>query len=187
MSSLQTPFPANLTISVMFQDEALLNEVKALFEEKYGAIDMVSPYYNFSDISEYYDPEMGRDIRKVVFSFKNLLPRDEIRFVKIFADEIEHRYLKEDGSRLINIDPGLVSLENFILTTGKNFTHRIYLGDGVFAEVTLQFSKTDIKELPWSYKDYLFEPAKSFLLKIRENYRGKLGEYKRLLKDGKIQ
>lgn len=173
MSELVEPVKANLTISVMFRDEALLEETRAVLEKKYGETDAVSKVYDFSSISPYYDPEMGSDIKKIVFSFKEPVPRDILKDVKLFCVELE-KERSLDGNRLVNLDPGLVTLENFILATGKNYSHRIYLGSGVFAEVTLMFGKKNaVKELPWSYRDYLYEPARSFLLEVRELYRAK--------------
>ena len=173
MSELTEPVKANLTISVMFRDSSLLEETRGFLEKKYGVIDAVSEVYDFSSISPYYDPEMGNDIKKIVFSFKEPVSRDMLKDVKLFCVELEKKY-SENGNRLVNLDPGLVTLENFILATGKNYSHRIYLGSGVFAEVTLMFGKKNvIKELPWSYRDYLYEPARSFLLEVRELYRAK--------------
>jgi hypothetical protein len=173
MSELIEPVKANLTISVMFRDAALLAEIKDILEKKYGETDAVSEVYDFSSISPYYDPEMGSDIKKIVFSFKEPVSRDSLKDVKLFCVELE-KERSVDGNRLVNLDPGLVTLENFILATGKNYSHRIYLGSGVFAEVTLMFGKKNvIKELPWSYRDYLYEPARSFLLEVRELYRAK--------------
>ncbi len=173
MSELSEPVKANLTISVMFRDHGLLAKIRKLLEKKYGEIDAVSEVYSFSAISPYYDPEMGEGINKIVFSFKELVPREILADVKLFCVKTEKKYSKE-GNRLVNLDPGLVTLENFILATGKNYSHRIYLKKGVFAEVTLLFGKKDaIKELPWTYRDYLYEPARSFLLETRGLYRVK--------------
>ncbi|MBO4699267.1 DUF4416 family protein [bacterium] len=173
MSELTNPTEANLTVSVMFRDENLLAEIRTILEKKYGKIDAVSEAYNFSSISPYYDPEMGEDIKKIIFSFKKTVPRDILANVKLFCVKIERKY-SSSGKRLVNLDPGLLTLENFILATGKNYSHRIYLKKGVFAEVTLMFGKKNvIKELPWTYRDYLYEPARSFLLAVREIYREK--------------
>lgn len=173
MSELTEPLKANLTISVMFRDEKLLAEIRRILEKKYGEIDAVSETYSFSSISPYYDPEMGENINKIIFSFKNPVSRDILANVKLFCVKTEQKY-SQNGKRLVNLDPGLLTLENFILATGKNYSHRIYLKKGVFAEVTLMFGKKNvIKELSWTYRDYLYEPARSFLLSVREIYREK--------------
>lgn len=173
MSELSVPVKANLTVSVMFRNRDLLEKIKNDLIEKYGEIDHVSPEYSFSQISPYYDPEMGEGIYKIIYSFKKTVDRSFLKNVKIHCVELEKEHT-EDGNRMINLDPGLLTLENFILATGKNYSHRIYLGEGVFAEVTLMFGKKNvIRELPWTYRDYLFEPARSFLLELREHYRKK--------------
>lgn len=173
MSELSIPVEVNLTVSVMYKDELLLAAVKDILESLYGKIDLISESYSFSEISPYYDPEMGEGIRKIIFSFEKTVDRSVLADVKIECVKIEKKY-SDNGSRKLNLDPGLISLENFILATGKNYSHRIYLKNGVFAEVTLMFGKkTLIKELPWTYRDYMYEPARSFLLEIRENYRKK--------------
>lgn len=171
MSILQTPVNANLIVALMYKDEKLLKSVVSDLEHLYGVVDATSPCYSFSDISPYYDPEMGTGIKKVICSFKNTVNRDELSTIKLKCVDIEEKH-SVNGARQINLDPGILSLENFILATGKNFSHRIYLGKGVFAEVTLMFGKKNqIKELPWTYRDYLFEPARTFLLETREKYR----------------
>lgn len=180
MSIAKEPSKGNLTISVMFRDWDILAQARTLFTDKFGPIDMESPAYGFSEISPYYDAEMGAGVKKIICSFRELIYRDMVRDAKLFAIDLERKFSKNDA-RLVNIDPGMITLENFLLTTGKNFSHRVYLGAGVFAEVTLMFSKENaIKELPWTYRDYLLEPARSFLLEARENYRDKLKEIKRI-------
>ena len=113
----------------------------------------------------------------LAFGFYDSIRRErELRkkLIAAFGAPVKDKMYAESGSRSVNLDPGLLSLENFILATGKNYSHRIYLRDGVFAEVTLIFGKKGvIRELPWSYRDYLLEPARSFLLTVRELYRKK--------------
>jgi len=173
LSNLKIPKPANLTIGIMYKSDGDLSKTINALILKYGGIDFKSEPFNFSEISEYYDPEMGSGIKKIIISFRNLIQRELIKDVKLFSIMLEQKFTK-GGNRFVNIDPGLVSLENFILTTGKNFSHRVYLEDGVFAEVTLSFSKNDINIFPWTYKDYQMKPARSALIKIRENYKDKL-------------
>lgn len=173
MSELSRPLPANLTIAVMFTTDNEPAKIKQILEDLYGRIDNVSEVFSFSEISPYYDPEMGSGIKKVIYSFEKPVERDFLITVKIDCDRIEKDF-SVNGKRTVNLDPGLISLENFILSTGKNYSHRIYLGQGVYGEVTLMFGKKgEIKELPWTYRDYLYQPAKDFLLATRELYRKK--------------
>ena len=97
--------------------------------------------------------------------------------VKKITDGIEKEYSDENNNRKINIDPAILTLENFILVTNKNFTHRIYLKDGVFADLTLIYKKKKgYTELEWTYADYSSDETKKFLNKIRELFYNRLIE-----------
>jgi hypothetical protein len=87
--------------------------------------------------------------------------------IKPITNRVEKQFLDPQGGRRINIDPGLLSMENLVLATGKNFTHRIYLQKGIFAEVTLLFQKGKFVTLPWTYPDYASEETTAILSHIR--------------------
>ena len=76
--------------------------------------------------------------------------------------------------RPLNLDPGYLVLGKFILATTKDQGHRIYLSDGIFAEVTLQFRGRAFEPWPWTYADYKTEVVKTFLLTARDYYRSRL-------------
>lgn len=174
MAPLKRPAPANLTCSVAYRDAASCEEALALLEKAYGPRDAESEPYDFSSISSHYDNEMGGPVMKRIVSFDRLFPREGLAAVKLQATSIEQRFAVE-GNRRINLDPGLLTMENFVLATAKNHSHRIYLGDGIFAEVTLLFTRhATIQGLPWTYRDYLRDPAAAFLLSLRDRYKRKL-------------
>ncbi|HSA33824.1 MAG TPA: DUF4416 family protein [bacterium] len=176
MALLKRPAPANLTCSVTYRDAALYEEAVALLEQVHGPRDTESDPYDFSAISDHYDTEMGGAVMKRIVSFERLLPREHLAEVKRRVTELEQRFAVE-GHRRVNLDPGLLTMENFVLATAKNHSHRIYLGDGVFAEVTLLFTRhATIQGLPWTYRDYLRDPAAAFLLSLRDRYKKKLAE-----------
>lgn len=81
----------------------------------------------------------------------------------------------------MNLDPGLVTPENFILATGKNFSHRIYLRDGVFADLTLVYRKGEYRALPWTYPDYASREIRDLLKGVRAEFlaRGETGGARR--------
>ncbi|MFW6216734.1 MAG: DUF4416 family protein, partial [Desulfohalobiaceae bacterium] len=79
-----------------------------------------------------------------------------------------------DANRLFNLDPGYLTLEQLVLATGKNFTHRIYLDQGVFADLTLVYSKAGWQTLPWTYPDYAGRLLQDILNQLRQRYKQKL-------------
>jgi hypothetical protein len=77
---------------------------------------------------------------------------------------------------MVNIDPGYMVLPRFVLASGKNFAHRIYIGKGVYADLTLIFVKGKFQTLPWTYPDYAEENMLAFLTQVRNKY---VFDYKR--------
>jgi hypothetical protein len=62
----------------------------------------------------------------------------------------------------VNVDVGFPSLENFVPATTKNFTQRIYLDRGIFADLTYYFHEGDLRVQPWTYPDYRDEQKLNF-------------------------
>jgi hypothetical protein len=89
--------------------------------------------------------------------------------IKWQALEIENQWTVQEKRRL-NLDPGLITAERLVLATGKNFSHRIYLGKGIFGDLTLVFSKGTYRPQAWTYPDYKDEQAIGMFNKIREKY-----------------
>lgn len=102
--------------------------------------------------------------------FKDLVDRAGLASIKLLTNDIENAY-SIDGKRQFNLDPGLLTLENFVLATGKNRAHRVYLSDGIFADLTLVFRKGSYRPLDWTYPDYADKELIEILNRIREHYK----------------
>ena len=98
---------------------------------------------------------------------------EAIAGIKLKTNNIENRH-KQDGKRLLNIDPGYVALERLVLATGKNYTHRIHLSKGIYADLTLIFHKGSFRTLAWTYQDYADPEVIGYFNMIREEYRKQL-------------
>ncbi len=150
-------------------DKALIESVFSLLEEAFGPVDMISRWLDF-DFTGYYDKEMGTPLFRKVFVFKNLIAQDELALIKEKTNEIENQFAKKKN-RSVNIDPGYLVSSRFILATGKEYSHRIYIGHKIYADLTLMYSKKDgFKTLDWTYPDYASEAMISFLSKVRDKY-----------------
>lgn len=169
MSIPQTPKPAKLVVGMILKDAALLGPVVEALEQCFGVPDMVSPWLSF-DFTDYYRKEMGAPLRRRMLCFRALVGQETLPEVKLETNRIEASFCI-DGKRRVNIDPGILTLERFVLATGKNFTHRIYLGRGIFADLTLLFSGGAFRPLPWTYPDYAQAPLRDFLEQVRRRYR----------------
>jgi len=117
--------------------------------------------------TNYYNKEMGENLLRQWVLFEKLINPDLLGELKYKSNEVERKFLNENGGRKINIDPGLVSLSNIILASTKNYSHRIYLGKGIYAEVTLIYKDHQFKALEWTYHDYREEVALRFFDEAR--------------------
>ena len=169
MSIPQPPTSAKLVIGIILRERKLHESIVDAFEDRFGPVDIVSQWFAF-DFTQYYAEEMGKNLGRRIVSFKQLIRQDDLPDIKRFTNDLEKRYLK-DEKRLVNIDPGYMLLERFVLATGKNFTHRIYIGKGIYADLTLIYSKGGFQCLPWTYPDYAQENLQKFLVKVREKYK----------------
>ncbi|WP_291319453.1 DUF4416 family protein [Desulfonatronospira sp.] len=173
MSHPEIPRPGKLFLSILssrwdFFQEELLCRLSRLF----GPVDFKSPFILLTE-TDYYNRELGTPILRRIYTFHPLVELNRLPEIKLATNKLEEEYL-QNTKRLFNLDPGLIPLERLVLATGKNFTHRIYLDQGIWADLTLIFTRGDWVDLPWTFPDYASEKIKTYLRTIRTNYRNQL-------------
>jgi hypothetical protein len=168
MSVLRPPRPAKLVVGLLSAHREMFAALAAELEAAFGALDLVSAWMPF-DYTSYYAAEMGAGLVRRLLAFRTLVDQERLAAIKLTTHAIEHSR-SVDGRRRVNIDPGLLSLERLVLATGKNFSHRIYLGQGVYADLTLIYRGGGFQTLPWTYPDYADLPLQRFLLGVRRKY-----------------
>jgi len=167
MSLPRANHPALLFTAILFSKGVDISKVLEELKVKLGTVLVQSREVGFV-WSDYYEKEMGKDLKRVFVIYKDVVQRDEIVKVKRFTDSIEQEYAV-NGKRRINIDPGLLCPENIILATNKPFFHRVYLSDGVYAEVTLFFKHDTYNPIEyWTYPEYRSTPVLEFFNSARE-------------------
>jgi hypothetical protein len=173
MSAPRPPQPAKLVVGLLLKDQKCLPALAAELEDRFGPIALVSPWMPFG-YTAYYANEMGAPLFRRVLAFRDLIPQEELARIKRVTNAIEQAHLRE-GLRCVNIDPGYLLLARFVLATGKNYSHRIYIGEGIYADLTLVFERGAFRPLPWTYPDYADRPLRDFLRCVRSQYAGDLG------------
>ncbi len=168
MSKPQSSPPAKLIVSVIGRKEDLINETIKSLTALYGEVDFISETLPF-DQTDYYDAEMGTPLLRRFAAFEKLIDPSLLPDMKhdTNAMEIEAAVL---GMRQVNIDPGYLVAERVVLATGKNYTHRIYLGRGIYADLTLVYRKGAFQSLPWTYPDYASQKVRTIMEQIRRKY-----------------
>jgi len=121
---------------------------------------------------------MGTDLKKFFVFFEKLKSPEFLIDLKHISYKLEKALWIAPNKRGVNLDPGYLCLSKIILATFKDFSHRIYLGKGVFAEVTLMFKQGDFTGLPWTYPDYLQPWVLEFFKRVRNWYKDRLKDFK---------
>ena len=168
MSVPRTPDPAKLVIGIFLKEKSLLKAAAAELTDRFGPIDMVSPWFPF-DYTDYYEPEMGMPLFRRMFSFTPLIHQEALAEIKHTTNDLEKKYTV-GIRRQLNIDPGYLLHSQFVLATGKNYSHRIYIGKNIYADLTLIYLKGGFKPLPWTYPDYADKRMLAYLQQVRNRY-----------------
>jgi hypothetical protein len=178
MADPRLPAPVLLVVAAFSRHVAALDWGSQRLEQAYGPVALAGTPFDFHHTA-YYEPAMGSGLRKCLFAFRDLVPAECLPEVKWHTNALEAE-LARAGTypepRPLNLDPGVLSLGKFLLATTKDQAHRIYLRDGIFAEVTLRFEAGAFEPWPWTYADYREPAVREFLGKARDYYRERLRE-----------
>lgn len=170
MGKILKSHPVKLIMGMLAAGEESFRRAEELFSAEFGTMDFESPIIPFV-WTDYYREEMGESLLRKFVSFSRLVDPERLPAIKIFSNSIESRLGGEDGRRKINLDPGYLTEAKLILATTKDHQHRLYLGDGIFGEVTLRFLRGKYQPWEWTYPDYRSEEYAPIFLHIRNIYR----------------
>ncbi|HVS37358.1 MAG TPA: DUF4416 family protein [Gemmataceae bacterium] len=176
MAEARPPVPVLLVAAVFSRHADALCWARGRLEEAYGPVERVSTPFVFNQ-TDYYAAAMGTDLRKQFLVFRDLLLPDRLAAIKLHANALEQELAGADRypeERPVNIDPGYLNLGKFVLATTKDQAHRVYLGQGVYAEVTLRFQAGAFVPWPWTYADYRQPAVLEFLRDARASYHDRL-------------
>lgn len=172
MGKIKRISPVKLFLGFIYKDEAVYRKSLNVIQRRFGSIDHESPVFDFS-FTDYYEKEMGPGLKKKIVSIERLIQPCELSRIKIITNSIEEK-LSESGSRRINIDPGYLDNAKLVLASTKDFYHRIYIGKGIFAELTLYYKDKDYHWLEWTYPDYKSDGYIGFFKEARGIYARKV-------------
>jgi len=167
MAKPEVPVKAKLFTGILYSDENACERAEIILKKKYGTVDIQTDHITF-DHTTYYD-SMGPDLKKRILSFTKLINREDIVKIKLHTNKIESR-ISGKGSRIINIDPGYLTLSNVFLASCKEFYHRIYLGKGIYLENEYRYAAKQFHFWEWTYPDYKKKEYLDFFYTMRKKY-----------------
>ena len=75
---------------------------------------------------------------------------------------------------------GAVPLAKLVLASTKDHSHRLYMADGIYAEITLHYKSRQWQPRDWTYPDYRRVDYQAFFTQAREYLHGREREADRL-------
>lgn len=160
--------------ALLAAEAALFTEVETNLATILGTIELRSEVRPWT-ASSYYEKEMGTALLRRFVSFVPLRAPGELAAIKLQTQQIEQLFCRPiRGGRRINLDPGYLDTFKVVLASTKNARQRIYLGSGIYAEVTLQYYNGAFHGLPSTYPDYLWPESILFLNHLRATYLDQL-------------
>ena len=155
MGKIKKPLPVKLIMGMISPNVEVFDQVTQILVGKFGPVDLKSNVFNF-DKTDYYEEEIGRNLKRQFISFCELIKARQIVEIKLFTNTVEEKFSlsRDEPSRLINLDPGYLDCTKLVLASTKDSPNRIYLRDMIYAEIILYFSQGTFKFRPWTFPDY---------------------------------
>ena len=170
MWQVNKPEPVKLIVGILAANEDALDAARTEIEDHFGQADLVSEIWPFTQTT-YYDDEMGTAAIRQFVSIDNLIDPGQLADIKHEANRIERilaEKLELNLPRPVNLDPGIIEPSKLVLASTKNFSHRIYIGSGMYAELTLSFCRGKWQSFSYTFPDYKEERYHGFLSRVRD-------------------
>ena len=116
------------------------------------------------DKTDYYH-EIHPNLSRAFVSFPGLIDASGLADWKHEAISIEA--MSRQPVRAVNIDPGYIDGARLILASTKDHAHRIYLRDGIYAEVTMRFRFKKWQSFDYTFPDFASGVYDEFLSSVR--------------------
>lgn len=122
--------------------------------------------WDYTDYYSYISPELVR----IFISFCGTMHPGELADKKLQAVRAEAASMR-GGCRSINIDPGYLDGARLVLASTKDNAQRIYLRDGIFAEVTMTRDRSGWVKYPYTFPDFKSGAYDAFFDQVRIDWR----------------
>ena len=175
MGKIKKPSPVKLFIGILSSFPAAFDRVSIELTRRFSRIDKKTSLWQFN-YTEYYSKEMGKSLLRQFIAFEELIDPQNLKQIKISTNKLEEELasIYSHPIRPINLDPGYLSLSKVILSTTKDYSHRVYLGDGIYAENTLYYYQKSFRSWKWTYPDYQTPDYIQFFNELRKTYQKQL-------------
>jgi hypothetical protein len=175
MANIDSHRECLLIVAAFSRHTEALDWARERAKGSWGKIALESERFEHRE-TKYYEATMGANLKKTFFALESLIDPARLPELKIQAIGWEEEYKKlgkHPEARPLNLDPGYITEAKLVLASTKDRDHRLYLGQGIYGEVTLHFSRGAWQKREWTYPDYQREDYQRFFTECREYLRAK--------------
>jgi len=170
MGKPTAPTPVLLLMAAFSRYDEALDWGRGRAVAAWGPVVLQSEPFTFAQ-TDYYQATMGPDLRKIFWAFERLIDPETLVDLKLQTNQWEDDYAairRHPEARPLNLDPGYMTLAKLVLASTKDFTHRIYLGRGIYAEATLYYRRHQWQHHEWTFPDYRRDDYQQFFSRCRD-------------------
>jgi len=181
MGQVREVEPVKLLVGMLSAYPGAFTDAESALADALGPVDLRSDLFAH-EFTEYYRDEMGHPLVRHFIAMRDLVAPGDLARIKRLTSEVENRMAA--GSdwpvlRPVNLDPGYIAPSKLVLASTKDFSHRIYLDDGIYAEITLLYQRGRWKDLEWTFPDFRTPAYHGFFTRVRQRLMQQRQEAKR--------
>jgi hypothetical protein len=147
-------------------------EVCSALEREFGKLDYRGALIPFEG-DTYYGPEMGSSLWRGWLGFRGIVDPAALPQWKHAARRLEGTFSRE-GKRVFNLDIGYMDADKVVLASFKRGPCKLYLGEDVWADMILGYSRGAFTPTPWAFADFRDGRYDKSLGVIREKLKAEM-------------
>jgi len=177
MAQCNNPVPVKYFIAILYHEENAFLSAIQMIKSVFGEIDFEGEDHLF-DVTDYYEPEMGKPLYRRIVSLEDLNSPQEIVSIKLKCNEIEN-VSTVNSKRIINCDAGYLDHNKILLASAKDAGQKVYLDKGIYADLAARYKSGSYQPFEWSFPDFKDGRYDKEFLHIRRMYMLQIKEWRK--------
>lgn len=171
LGQVRGPSPVKLFFAMLYPSREVFDWAIRQIARYVGEIDLLSEEWPFT-WTDYY-ASIGAHLLRRFASTRGLVSPEGLFRLKHLSNFLEEISGGGEGRR-VNLDPGYLDAARVVLFTTKDSAHRVYVGEGIYAEVTLRYRRGRWTFHDYTYPDYRDARYLAFFDELRRSYLGEI-------------